>query len=101
MPKGTIGGNIQDELGMNVSATIDFSTGVLSISEDGKIVLHKNKSNDYASGSVSLVTWPTNRLLSFVANPRYTLEIRASGKKTVLDNKFIDHSGTTILIGNL
>lgn len=101
MPMGTIGGNVQDENGANASAEIDFSTGMLSLNENGQIVLHKEKSVRYSNGSIALVTWPSNYLLSFEANPRYSLVVRASGKATTLSGKFINHAGTTVLIGNL
>ena len=101
MQTGTIGGNIQDELGVNTSAEIDFNTGVLSVNENGQIVLHKEKSVSYSNGSVALVTWPSNYLVTFEANPRYSLIVRASGRKTMLGGKFVNHAGTTVLIGNL
>jgi hypothetical protein len=101
MPQGTIGGVVTDELGAGANTTLDFHTGCLSINENGQIVLQKNKRVTYSNGTMALLTWPTNYLLSFQANPRYTLHVLASGKDAWLNDKTINNSGTTVTVGSL
>lgn len=101
MPQGTIGGVVVTELGAGASATVDFHTGVLSINENGQMVIQKNKRVTYTNGTMALITWPTNYLLSFQANPRYTLHVQASGHDAWLNDKTVNHSGTTVTVGSV
>lgn len=101
MPQGTIGGVVTDELGTGASTTLDFNTASLSLNENGQLVIQKSKRRTFSNGTITLICWPTNYLVSFQRNPHYDLIVKASGKEARLTAKMVDHSGTTKNIGSL